>query len=311
MSRLLLKSIAIWVFLALIISAQMGHAADKNDSDVPYGNALDEIRKQNFKEALSWLETILTDFPNTEKSYRARVLLATIYTSRELACLKIVNLFAESKKLIYGKKRKKTAMQFDKTIAVYKKKSINAANILTQITREIVRQGGQEKLKDLMFNVVIDPKGWEVEPLRKYVKKGKMPEKKDLQKLYHGELLTAFMGFMSEIVPPQGGNILSGIFRGNVDRIKFFRAIGDRLLINSRRIDADESFAQMSRACFEKVKNLTKENLYSKERKRAREGLSELDKKDSVKSLIRCPKCKKVMKSDWKFCPYDGTAIEK
>ncbi len=131
-----------------------------------------------------------------------------------------------------------------------------------------------------------------------------------MQKLYNGEMLTAFMGFMAQIVPPPEGNILSGLFNGQVNRVKLYSALGERFLINSKRKDADPDFSVISSACFEKVKNLTRDNIYSKERKRALEVLTEINSSES-KSVIKCPSCKRIMKNNWKYCPFDGTKIKK
>ncbi len=158
MSRLLLITFLVGLCLFFLKPAMKAFTATKNDSAVPYGNALDEIRKKDFKEALSWLDTVIKDFPDSDEGSQAQVLRSVIYVSRELACLKIVNLFRESQDLIIGKKRKELKREFEEVVSEYNKRASDSAEKLIPVARDVIALEDKGMLKSLKLNTIVTPR---------------------------------------------------------------------------------------------------------------------------------------------------------
>lgn len=309
MSRLLLN---IALILALCAASNAYGVTKKADPQIPLKNALEALRSQNFTESLSWLGFVKRDFPKTEKSSQALALSCTILLSRELASLKILNLYSDSKELLISKEEKEKAKHYEEVFDDFRERAYESARLLRSEVKRLLQAEEDNFAGEFSVSFKIGTDGWNVSDLRHSVQKGKMLDKKDIKKLFKGEMLTNFMGFLTEVLSPTPVDALEGNFRGMISKDRFYRAIGGRLLINAKRDPSDKAFSEVARKCFERVLKLTDKNPYSKERRLAMRGINELKTIDSpITSLQKCPVCGRALRSDWLYCPYDGTRLKK
>jgi len=305
MSRLILK-IAALVVISGLFNAAMA-MPEKAKENIPFNNAMDSLNNQRFDEALSWFTLVNEDFKGSQKSYEASYLKSSILIAKELAALKVANLFLDSTKWFVGKKELTTIDEYEKIARTYQKMAHIAAESMLSEFKPLLKAEMSEEIKKISLSVRINPEGWNVKNLRDSVKKGNVLDSEEIHKLHKGELLTGILGFLSEVVPPFQNNILNGFFNGEVNRVKFYRSFGERFLINAKREDSHKDFYGLAKECFSVVVELTKDDRYSKERKLALKRLKELKsfpKKNDID--LKCKKCGESLEKGWKFCPACG-----
>jgi hypothetical protein len=309
MSRLLFLAFSVLVPLTLCGQAQTQNS-DKDLSAAPFGNAMEALQEQKFDDALDWFKRVSKDFPDSANSLRAQAISLSVLVAKEVAALKILNLYEQSLKWSIDKKSSERGKAYSDVSRAFQSRAQSSADVMIPMATQILDLDKKGAAKKIELELNINTQGWDVSALRETLKKGELLDSEEVEKLYKGELVSGFLAYLSEIINPPPENILLGVFKGTLDTVRFYRTLGDRFRINATRIGKGDDFARLSRSFYEKVLDLTKDDPYGKERNLASKGLESLDEAVKVASeLPKCPKCGKKLESGWRFCPFDGTRI--
>lgn len=277
-----------------------------------YRNALERLKDGDFNAALGWLEQVKRQMPASNSSLKADILRGTIFLSRELAFLVASKNYLAGRKLaIVGSNQRPEIEQFSFLSSTSIKKGMAAGDLLLSEVEDLI---SEDKRQKLLFNISVPLNNLQLEKIQQKIRRGVLPDEAEQKKLEKGLFLTNFLNILSDIIGVPANKMLLMPYRGQLNRTKLYLTLGSRLAIIASARSYDDKrgdFERLAINCLDKVLSLTPKDKFNRDRLRAIEIKQKISERQKIAKPKKCSKCQRIMKSNWKYCPFDGTKIGK
>ncbi len=280
-----------------------------------FKTALQRLKDGDFDAALFWFDTAKRKTSDGKMKFTACAHRALIFAAKELGFLVLTKLYMAGGRLAIVSSGDSTeSAGFDIVREGLKRKGRRAAEELLAETGDLLRSD-----KGFEVNIEIDVplKGLSIDYLKDEVSRGEMPDQTEREKLEHGIILRNYINLVTDVLGIPAESMLTPPYKGRLLKNKLYLVLGSRLRIIAETAcpsggwGACVDYENTALKCFDKVIELSPRDRYDRDRARAEEEKQKILSVKKERKAVTCPKCGRIMRPDWKYCPYDGTKLNR